>query len=107
MLVGRQVTERGGKGLIYSAKPAVAYLMPASRDVSTLGRLAPRCHHVSALYSYSDCLKDRQRHSQWAHPLPKQPKQLPVPLDVNIPSACHLHHHPTPRLQPLLQQANQ
>ena len=48
-----------------------------------------------------------QRHSQWAHPLPKQPKQQPALLDVNILSACHLHRRPMPLPHPLLQQANQ
>lgn len=55
---------------------------------------------------------DQQRHSQWARPLPKQPKQLPAPLDVNILSASHLRHlrHLRQRLtlppHPSFQQAN-
>ena len=54
----------------------------------------------------SSIVLDHQRQFQWALLLPKLPKQLPVPLNVNIPSAFHLHQRPTLPPHPLLQQAN-
>ena len=97
--VSTQLMDEGeGKGADPQRQACSCLPHAASRVVNLL-------RDVSALYS--TCLKNRQRHSQWVHLLLKQPKRLSMPPDVSIPSACRLRHHPTPRLQPLLQQANQ
>lgn len=98
LLVGRVDNSWRGKG----ADPTAPSLQLLTSCRKSRCKFAPRRECL-----YSTYLKNRQRHSQWVHLLPKQQKRLPMPPDVNIPSACHLRHHPTPRLQPLLQQANQ